>query len=320
MLARVLAQHTDRWLVQPAGDDGPPLLAPARGRLRDTGPTGRPVTGDWVALDEGGAIAHVLPRRGTLTRRAAGETTAEQVLAANVDLALVVEPLPEPNIRRAERLVALASADGVPTALVLTKADRTDDGGDETATALARQLGVPDGLAVCAVHGEGLGVLRTLLHPGETIVLLGVSGAGKSTLVNALLGAERQATGEVRAEDDRGRHTTVTRELITLPSGALLLDTPGIREVGLWDGVGDVFADIDKLAHGCRFADCAHDGEPGCAVAAGIDPDRLAAWHKLQREQQWIDDRRAAAREREQRGKSYSRLQAEARRAKGDMD
>lgn len=276
------------------------------------------MTGDWVALDEGGAIAHVLERHGTIIRRAPGETTDAQVLAANVDLALIVEPLPEPNDRRAERLVALASADDVPAALILTKADRAEDGGDETAAALARHLGLLEGLAVCAKTGDGLGALRTLLRPGETIVLLGVSGAGKSTLVNALLGEERQATAAVRAEDDRGRHTTVTRELITLPNGALLLDTPGIREVGLWDGPGEVFADIDALAAECRFADCAHDGEPGCAVAAGIDPDRLAAWHKLQREQAWVDDRRAATRQREQLGRSYARQQGEARRLKGD--
>ncbi|UUY05643.1 ribosome small subunit-dependent GTPase A [Svornostia abyssi] len=317
MLARVVAQHTEQWLVQPAGDDGPPRLAPARGRLRETG---TPVTGDWVALDEGGAIAHILERRGTIIRRAPGEVTDAQVLAANVDLALIVEPLPEPNTRRAERLVALASADDVPATLVLTKADRADDGGDETAAALARQLGLLEGLAVCAKTGEGLGALRTLLRPGETIVLLGVSGAGKSTLVNALLGEERQATAAVRAEDDRGRHTTVTRELITLPNGALLLDTPGIREVGLWDGVGETFTDIEELALRCRFPDCAHITEPGCAVRDTVDPVRVEAWRKLVREQQWIEDRRAAARQREERGKSYGRLQVEARRAKGRDD
>lgn len=321
ILARVLAQFPDRWLVLPAGADASahtPRLVPARGRLRDDD-GGPPVTGDWVALDGGGALAHVLARRGTITRRAAGEPTRGQVLAANVDLALVVEPLPDPNPRRAERLVALAAAGEVPATLVLTKADRAPGDADAQAAALARQLGVLDGVAVSARDGEGLGILRTLLAPGETAVLLGPSGAGKSTLVNALRGDERQATGAVRATDDRGRHTTVTRELIPLPGGALLLDTPGIREVGLWDdGTAGAFAEIDELAAGCRFADCAHDGEPGCAVAAGADPERLAAWHKLQREQAWIADRRAAERRRARLVRQYSRTQEAARRAKGD--
>lgn len=314
--ARVIAQFPDRWLVQPAGDPTPRLV-PARGRLRATD-TGPPVTGDRVVLDEGGAIAEVLPRRGTITRRAAGETTAPQVLAANVDLALITEPLPEPNARRAERLVALAAAGGVPAAVVLTKADRSDDSGDMQAAALARRLGVLDGIAVSAVDGSGLGVVRALLEPGTTAVLLGPSGAGKSTLVNALLGADRQATGLVRSEDDRGRHTTVTRELVELPGGAWLIDTPGIREIGVWDDVSGGFADIEELATGCRFADCAHGGEPGCAVAAAVAPDRLADWHKLQREQAWVADRRAAERARARAGRAYKRLQAEARRGKGD--
>ena len=148
------------------------------------------------------------------------------MLAANVDLALVTEPLPEPKARRLERFAALAASGGVPVALVLTKAD-LDDAGYATAAALARRLGVADAVAVSAVTGEGMGVLRSLLAPGTTAVLLGASGTGKSTLVNALLGEERMKTGEVRASDLRGRHTTVTRELLALPSGASLIDTPG---------------------------------------------------------------------------------------------
>lgn len=318
--ARVLAQHTERWLVEPAEGDRTPLLVPARGKLRDAGAAGRPVTGDWVALDATGTIAHVLTRRGTITRKAPGDATAAQVLAVHVDLALIVESLPDPNARRAERLVSLATAGGVPAALVLTKADRATEDPDAQAAALAREIGVVDGIAVSAPAGDGLGALRTMLTPGTTTVLLGPSGAGKSTLVNALLGEERQATGAVRAEDDRGRHTTVTRELIPLPSGALVLDTPGIREAGLWDGVGETFTDIEDLALRCRFPDCAHITEPGCAVRDAVPPERVEAWRKLEREQQWIEDRRAAAREREARGKSYARLQTEARRAKGQDD
>ena len=315
--ARVLAQHRGRWLVSVRDDGVAPQLVAARGRLRTAG--GAPTTGDWVAIDGDGVIAAVLERRGTVVRRAAGAPVAGQVLAANVELVLVVEPLPEPNERRAERIVALAASGGVPAALVLTKADLVDDGG-AVARAMARDLGLADGVAVSVHEPDSLDVLWSLLEPGATSVLLGPSGAGKSTLVNALLGVDRQATGEVSEHNGgRGRHTTVTRDLLKMPNGALLIDTPGIREAGLWDGgVDQSFADIEELAARCRFSDCRHDGEPGCAVRADGDPERVAAWQKLEREQQWIDDRRAASRAREQSGRSYSRTQREARRAKGE--
>ena len=199
---------------------------------------------------------------------------------------LVVEPLPDPNERRVERIVALAQAAGVPAVLVLTKADLDPDGAVAPG-ALPRRLGLVEGLAV-SVHDEGsIAALAALLEPGSTTVLLGPSGAGKSTLVNALLGFERQATGALSTAGDRtrGRHTTVTRDLLALPSGALLIDTPGIREAGLWDGgVGATFADLEALAVRCRFADCAHEHEPGCAVRAEADPERVEAWRRLERE------------------------------------
>jgi ribosome biogenesis GTPase len=312
--ARVLAAHRGRWLVASPGD-GLPRLVPARDNLRDR-EGGPPVTGDWVALDAGGAVARVLERRGAVVRRAPGTPTSAQVLAANVELALVVEPFPDPNPRRLERLVALAVAGGVPAALVLTKADlcREDEETGAVAARLARSLGVADGVAVSAVDGAGLPVLRGMLDPEGTAVVLGPSGAGKSTLVNALLGVERQATGPVREADSRGRHTTVVRELLQLPGGALLIDTPGIREAGLWDGMGDVYEDVEELAAMCRFSNCTHGDEPGCAVRDAVDPARLAAWQKLVREQAWIEDRRAAARERAARGKSIARAQRAALR------
>ncbi len=315
--ARVLAQHRGRWLV--AGGDEPPRLVAARGRLRAAGER-VPTTGDWVAIDADGVIASVLERRGTIMRRAAGSPVAAQVLAANVELVLVVEPLPDPNVRRAERIVALAQAGGVAAALVLTKAD-LDPEGAAAAGALARQLGLADGIAVSVHDPESAGLVQSLLEPGSTTVLLGPSGAGKSTLVNALLGFEQQDTGPLSAAGDgsRGRHTTVTRDLLALPGGALLIDTPGIREAGLWDGgVTATFADLEALALRCRFADCGHTNEPGCAVRDEGDPERLEAWRKLEREQAWIEDRRAAALARESSGRSYKRVQREARRIKGD--
>jgi ribosome biogenesis GTPase len=311
---RVLAQHRARWLV--AGlDGGPPRLVPARGRLRSAE---APTTGDWVAIDADGAIAFVLERRGTVVRRAAGASFASQVLAANVDLVLVVEPLPEPEVRRSERLVALALAGGVPAALALTKAD-LDPSAQDVARTVGRRLGVADALAVSVHDDDSVAAVASLFEPDTTTVLLGPSGAGKSTLVNALLGIERQAVGAVREHDGRGRHTTVTRELMTLPGGALLIDTPGIREAGLWDGTGGAFADIEALALQCRFSDCGHTTEPGCAVVGAADPERVEAWRKLEREQAWLEDRRQAARERKQFGKKHARTASEVRRWKGDL-
>ncbi|MEJ7825801.1 MAG: ribosome small subunit-dependent GTPase A [Solirubrobacteraceae bacterium] len=310
---RVLAAHRGRWLV--AGLAGPPRLVAARGRLR-TGAQA-PTTGDWVALDGDGAIAALLARHGTIVRRAAGAAFASQVLAANVDLVLVVEPLPDPEVRRAERLVALAQAGGVPAALALTKAD-LEPSAPAVAGAVGQRLGLADALAVSIDDEDSVAAVMALLEPAATTVLLGPSGAGKSTLINALLGTDRQQVGAVREHDGRGRHTTVTRELLALPGGALVIDTPGIREAGLWDGTGAAFEDIQELAARCRFANCTHVSEPGCAVREEGDPERVAAWRKLEREQAWIEDRRAATRERESRGRRHGRIQREARRMKGD--
>jgi ribosome biogenesis GTPase len=318
-LVRVLAAHPDRWLVASPDDPTATQLVAARGRLRDD-PQAPPVTGDWAWLDDAGALVAIVPRHGAITRRAAGDATRGQVVAAGVDLALITEPATAPNPRRAERFAALAAAGGVHAMLVLTKAD-LDPEADLAAARLAREARILEGIAVSAQSGDGLALLSRLLTPGTTAVLLGPSGAGKSTLANALLGGDRQATGAVRASDGRGRHTTVTRELLRLPTGALLIDTPGVREIGLWDGgTDDVFSEIADLAASCRFADCTHDGEPGCAVAGVVDPARLQAWRKLEREQAWIDDRRAAARARSTLVRGYVKQQRAARRGKGMRD
>jgi ribosome biogenesis GTPase len=309
--ARILAQHRGLWLVASPG--GAARLAPARGRLRGE----PPVTGDWVGLDRGGAIAQVFERRGVLVRRVEGSATDSQVLAANVEVALIVEPLPAPSTLRIERLAALAAAGGVPAVLVLTKADLDPDA-HLTAASLARRLGFSEGLAISATAGDGLGALVQVLEEGSTTALLGPSGAGKSTLVNALLGNERQVTRPVKAKDGSGRHATVSREMIQLPNGALLIDMPGLRKIALWTDGEEAFAEIEEIAHRCRFADCRHDSEPGCAVREEADPERLRAWRKLQREKAWVEDRQAASRDRERAGRGAARQVREDRAAKGD--
>ena len=244
------------------------------------------------------------PRASAFVRAAAGTAVVPQVVAANVDVALVVDAVP-PNVRRLERYLALAWESGAEPVVVLTKRDLADALPGGLDAALADVAAVAPGvrvLATSAVTGEGLDALGGLLAPGRTAVLLGVSGTGKSTLVNRLVGAARMRTGDVR-DDGKGRHTTTHRELVRLPGGALLVDTPGMRELRLWDaddGLARAFDDVTSLAAACRFVDCAHDAEPGCAVRAAVDAgtlpaERLASWRALARELAW-QARRADAR------------------------
>jgi ribosome biogenesis GTPase len=268
----------------------------ARVRRRDHGPL-QPVVGDWVVLGEDRAegdplVDTVLPRRGELVRQSpADRGAAAQVLAANVDVTLVVTGLDNPvNQRRLDRFLTLAWQAGTVPVVVLTKTDRCDDVDAVVAETAAAALGA-DVIAVSAVTGEGLAQLSAHLLPGRTAVLIGPSGAGKSTLANALAGNARLATGAVR-DDGRGRHTTTARELLRLDGGALLIDTPGLRELALWDadeGLAETFADIEELGATCRFGDCSHEHEPGCAVQQALADGTLPAaryesWHKLQRE------------------------------------
>lgn len=302
---RVLAQHRGHWLVAETDGTSPasePRLLTARGKLRENPPG----VGDWVAVDRDGTVAAVLARHGTIMRQAVGGPTASQVLAANVDLAFVVESLPDTNRRRVERLVALSVSASVPVVLVLTKSD-LDPKWESAAAELSRELPLIATIAVCAKEGIGMDAVREQLVPGATATVLGRSGAGKSTLVNALLGIERQATGQVRAGDGRGRHVTVARELIALPGGALIIDTPGLREIGLWNEADEMFAEIDRLAAECRFSDCRHETEPGCAVRDAVNPEDLEAWRKLAIEQQALAERKAEAVDRKQRSRLISR-------------
>ncbi len=262
--------------------------------------------GDWVALADG-LIRAVLPRRSAIVRKAAGLTSDAQTLAANVDVAFIVSSLgPDLEPRRIERYLVTIWESGAVPEIVLTKADRLEDPWPLVAEVEAVALGVTVHV-VSAVTGQGVDALRARLGEGVTGVLIGSSGVGKSTLVNRWAGRELMATKETRDDDDEGRHTTTHRELIALPGGGVVIDTPGIRELQLWDsgGLDEAFADVEALTLACRFSDCSHDTEPGCAVKAALETgelprDRYESWVKLQRELRAIEIRHDARLRREE--------------------
>ncbi|MER7495507.1 ribosome small subunit-dependent GTPase A [Streptomyces pharetrae] len=284
-------------------------------------------TGDWVAVDPTGTPRYVrayLPRRTAFVRSTSSKRSDGQILAANVDHAVVAVSLAvELDLGRIERFLALAWESGAQPLVVLTKADLVPD--PVTLAHLVQDVetsapGVTV-LSVSAQDGEGLDVLIALLGSG-TSVLLGQSGAGKSTLANALKGEDVMTVQAARDVDGKGRHTTTTRNLLALPGGGVLIDTPGLRGVGLYDaetGVGQVFAEIEELAGRCRFHDCAHESEPGCAVTAAVDSGelparRLDSYRKLKRENQWIVAK-TDARVRAELRRDWKRKHAEGRAA-----
>lgn len=273
-------------------------LAEAAGRIkhRASGRHELPAVGDWVALrpPEAGraTIRAILPRRSQFTRKAAGRLTTPQVVAANIDTIFLVTSIEEKlKTRSLERYLVVAQQSGAEPVIVLNKADLSDDAA--SAAGVARQLApsVPV-VSVSAKTEGGLAPLQTHLRYGRTVALLGPSGVGKSSIVNRLAGSDVLATGEVRLWDKRGRHTSVHRQIVVLESGGVVIDTPGMRELQLWEpeqAVDKTFADIQALAAGCRFRDCHHDREPGCAVKAAaksgaLDPGRYAGYLKLQEE------------------------------------
>jgi ribosome biogenesis GTPase len=295
--ARVIVQQRGHYMLATRTGEAAARLS---GRFaHEAGEGDYPVAGDWVAAavrpTEASATIHrLLPRRSAFVRKAVGGRAAAQVVAANVDVAFLIASLnADLNPRRIERYLATAWDSGASPIVVLTKADLCHD---RERDALAGRieavaLGVPVH-AVSAVTGQGLDRLRASFAAGQTAALLGSSGAGKSSLVNALAGAPLMATRAIREDDARGRHTTTHRQLVLLPDGRLVLDTPGMRELGLWEadaGVAATFADIEELARRCRFGDCAHAAEPGCAVQAALadgslDGSRWRSRAKLQRE------------------------------------
>jgi ribosome biogenesis GTPase len=299
--ARVAAQHRGAYDVWTSQGE---LRARAAGRLHYAHEVGEPVpaVGDWVAVRESTIVA-ILPRRSAFVRKRAGFGSDEQVLAANVDTALLLAGLDDDfSLRRLERYLTTAWDSGASPVVVLTKADLCADVAGALLEVESVAIGVPVH-PVSNVTGAGIDELAALLQPARTAVLLGSSGVGKSTLLNRLARNEVMRTAAIAA-DGTGRHTTTHRELVRLDDGALVIDTPGLRELQFWDGdIGAAFDDVETLAAECRFRDCAHAREPGCAVLAAVDDgtlalDRLRSWRKFQRELESIaarTDRRLRA-------------------------
>jgi ribosome biogenesis GTPase len=322
VLGRV--SRVDRGLPLVITAEGPLRAEPAMHLMRTRGDgESRAVVGDWVALSrpEGHDVAiieAILPRSSAFIRKDPGISTMEQVVAANIDTVFVMQSASGRgvNLRRLERELVLAWESRARPLVVLTKADLADDWEDQRLEAASASAGV-DVIATSAITGQGLDELAPYLARGSTVALLGASGVGKSTLINRLVGEQVQATAEVREKDDKGRHTTVARELVPLPSGGVVVDTPGLRALALWDadeGMEAAFPEIGELAIECRFADCRHETEPGCAVieaveAGEITPRRLESYRDLRRELDALaaktDER--ARRERERQGRILSK-------------
>ncbi len=321
-LARVVTQHRAGYEVH---DGEHVFAAQPDGHFLKRGldPSLRPAVGDFVELAPGETpeITRVLPRRTTLTRAAAGERYARQIIATNIDYVLVLTGLDgDFNPRRIERYLLLIEGSGAQPVVLLSKADRCPDVA-ERLHALRERL--PETTPIHRLNGKDPAcreILEPYLGPGDSAVLVGSSGAGKSTLTNTLLGESRMATGDVRKTDSRGRHTTTHRALLMLPTGGCLIDTPGMRELKLTGEENlDLFADIEALALRCRFADCNHEGEPGCAVQAAIaagdiDPERWHNYRKLRDEREQQAAQLEARRQRKGEGRRPTRGRGRRRR------
>ena len=292
--ARIMAEDRGSYVVRTATGE---QRAAITGRFRHEAAGDQstyPAVGDWVAIDGGpddGAIHAVLPRRTAIVRQASGKRTAAQVVGANVDVVFIVVSLNlNLNLRRLERYLAFAWESGAEPVVLLSKADLVDDPSEQLAEVERIAIGATI-LTISAVDGRGLDEVRARIGSGQTVAFVGSSGVGKSTLLNVLAGEDRAVVREIREDDARGRHTTTRRQLHILPEGGLILDTPGMRELALWDpdGVEQSFPEVDELVTECRYGNCQHNGEPGCAIAAALangslEAGRYEAWRKLERE------------------------------------
>ena len=287
--ARVIADYGTEYLVHDGNDSSRASVAR---RVRDDG-AATPAVGDWVCMlkrEPVGAILGVVERRTVFARKAPGTETREQVLAANVDVAFVVAAATDVNARRIERYLTIAWQSGATPVVLLTKADIADELDEMRAELEAVSLGTSV-IVTSAVTGAGVDEIIRELRPARTGVLLGPSGAGKSTLINRIVGSDLMRTRLIHSSGE-GRHMTSHRQLVQLPQGGMIIDTPGLREAQLWEGeeaLVNVFEDIEELALTCRFTDCAHATEPGCAIKAALDagtldPERFRSYRKLQRE------------------------------------
>lgn len=316
--ARVLAVHKERYQVACAHGV---TYAQLKSGAYFSGKEALcfPTVGDDVTLQYNQSgdslITGTLPRRSYFARQDAFSARGEQAVAANFDYVLLLQSLNHDfNLKRLERYLAIAWQSGATPVCVLTKADLCEDA--ESYLSEARDLCVgTDVYVVSAASGEGLDALRALLRPNRTLVFLGSSGVGKSTLVNAIAGEELMRTGDIREDDSKGRHTTTHRQMFRMPGGGLVIDTPGMREIGMWnasEGLQETFADISELEGQCRFADCAHEREPGCAIRAALisgalDEGRWQRYRRLQREASIADDRAAALRAKHERNKAIAK-------------
>lgn len=322
--ARVVVEH--RGAYQLISEDGPCWSEPT-GRLRHQAldKLDLPAVGDWVAIEANGRIEALLPRKSAFVRKAAGDRTDPQVIAANIDRVFIVTSAnTEFNPRRIERYVAAVWESGASPVLVINKTDLRDDVNDLIESLGGAGIGLPVA-RVSALEQRGADQLAAFLGPQITVALVGSSGVGKSTLANWILGRDAQDTGGIREHDAHGRHTTTHRELIALPQGGALIDTPGMREFALWSEEGDLseaFADIEALSGRCRFVDCQHHGQPGCAIdqaltAGALDPERLEHFFKLRRELAYHRERGSLAARQSIKSRSKAIVKAMRQRKRG---